>query len=139
MRCCERLERFRQTHLSVLLLFRFAPFIPLLCSFIHHEYSFPPPPPPPDAAGRATVTFGINLTFYNLSSQSFYGSTWTGTSAGEEIDSLSELNRVEDVEFNDVIYFHSRVRDSKCTCIAEITMSIAVNGVVKKSYGIGWC
>ena len=102
-------------------------------------WSMPPP------MQREVETHGyelkaqLSMSLLHLKSSTFYGSTWMGT----QIPLLDDSSRIPerlDMEYGEIVYMVSRIKDPQCVAVVEIVVSKIdpERKVVVGQYGCGW-
>lgn len=84
------------------------------------------------------IACSISMTFYHVLSKKFFGSTFVGH---EYVVSTEATNIPISVKnFNEIMYFQSRIRDPNCFAVIELVMSTfdSVSDEVSNRYGCGW-
>jgi hypothetical protein len=89
--------------------------------------------------GDFEVVVQLSLSFYQITTNTFFGSTWMSPPV-----SLGNSKRLStnilDFDCNDIIYFITRIIDSTCVAVVEIVVSKldSTRNIVLNRYGCGW-
>lgn len=72
--------------------------------------------------GDYEITAQLSFSMFHLSSSTFFGTTWMGPSVSLG-QGNTEISKVIDFEYTDIVYMLSRITDPTCVGIIEIVVS----------------
>lgn len=73
--------------------------------------------------GECSLAVQISLSLFHLASRTFFGTTWMGAPTALSGDDGDHIPDILDVNYNEIVYFVSRIFDPACVGVLEIVVS----------------
>jgi hypothetical protein len=93
-----------------------------------------------EETGERRITCSMSMSFYHFTGAKFYGSTFVGHEHAFTLKSVKNDTLIQIKNFNELVYFQTKVYDSNCFVVIELVVSLYdhYGDVVEKRYGCGF-
>ena len=102
-------------------------------------WSMPPPMQREVETHGYELKVQLSMSLLHLKSSTFYGSTWMGTQV-PLLDDSSRIPERLDIEYGEIVYMVSRIKDPQCVAVVEIVVSKwnPERKITEGQFGCGW-